>query len=158
LIALPEQFRTFDNPTVIGLALTMFVVEFVADKIPWFDSVWDAVHTVVRPIGGAVVAVAALGHASPELQTMAALVGGSVALTTHLTKTGTRVAANTSPEPFSNWFLSVFEDVFVVGLTYVAVQHPFIATGVAVVLLVAIVAFASVIIRAVKRRFRRSPV
>jgi hypothetical protein len=157
LITLPDQFRAFDNPVIIGVAVTMYVVEFVADKIPWFDSVWDAVHTVVRPIGGALVAVVALGQASPALQTMAALLGGSVALTTHLTKTGTRVAANTSPEPFSNWILSFAEDVFVVGLTYVAVQHPFVATAVALVLLAAIVAFASVIIRAVRRRFRRAP-
>src|SRR5258705_1886025 len=111
LVALPEQFRAFDHPVVIGLALAMYLVEFVADKIPWFDSVWDAVHTIVRPIGGALVAATALGATSPVATALAALLGGSIALTTHVTKAGTRAAANTSPEPFSNWVLSVGEDV-----------------------------------------------
>jgi hypothetical protein len=101
------------------------------------------------------VAVSALGDASPAMQTVAALFGGSVALTTHLTKAGTRAAANTSPEPFSNWLLSATEDAFVVALTYFAVQHPFWAAAIAVVLLAVIVAFASLIIRAVRRRFAR---
>jgi hypothetical protein len=153
LIALPEAFRAFDNPVVIGLAIGMYLVEFVADKIPWLDSAWDAVHTVIRPVGGALVAITALGDVSPAMQTLAALLGGSVAMTTHLTKAGTRAAANTSPEPFSNWILSFTEDVFVVGLTYFAVQHPLAATAIAVVLLGIIVAFAAVIVRALRRRF-----
>jgi len=153
LIALPEQFRAFDNPVIIGAAVAMYLVEFVADKIPWLDSLWDAVHTVIRPVGGAIVAVSALGDASPAMQTVAALFGGSVAMTSHLTKAGTRAAANTSPEPFSNWILSLLEDVFVVGLTWFAIQHPYWAAAITVVLLAAIVAFASVILRAVRRRF-----
>jgi len=153
LISLPDQFRAFDNPVIIAAAIAMYLIEFVADKIPWFDTVWDAVHTVIRPIGGALVAVSALGDASPAMQTAAALFGGSVAMTSHLTKAGTRAAANTSPEPFSNWMLSLLEDVFVVGLTWFAVQHPFWAAAITVVLLIAIIAFASVIIRAVRRRF-----
>jgi hypothetical protein len=153
LIALPDAFRAFDNPVVISAAIAMYLVEFVADKIPWVDSVWDTVHTVIRPVGGAMVAVTALGHASPAMQTLAALLGGSVAMTTHLTKAGTRAAANTSPEPFSNWILSLTEDLFVVGLTYFAVQHPVAATAIAIVLLGAIAWFASVIIRALRRRF-----
>src|SRR3954462_428720 len=107
LVALPDQFRAFDHPIVIGLALAMYLVEFVADKIPWFDSVWDAIHTVVRPLGGAVVAVNAIGHASPVMTALAALLGGSIAMTTHVTKAGTRAAVNTTPEPFSNWVLSL---------------------------------------------------
>jgi hypothetical protein len=153
LIALPDTFRAFDNPVVITIAIAMYLIEFVADKVPWLDSVWDAVHTVIRPIGGALVAVTALGHASPAMQTLAALLGGSVAMTTHLTKAGTRAVANTSPEPFSNWILSLGEDLFVIGLTYFAVQHPLAATLVALVLLVVIVAFASAIVRALRRRF-----
>ena len=97
LVGLPEQFRAFDNPAVITVAIVMYIVEFVADKIPWFDSLWDAVHTVVRPLGGALVAVTALGEASPAMNALVALLGGSVAMTTHLTKAGTRAAANTSP-------------------------------------------------------------
>ena len=153
LVTLPDQFRGFDHPLVIGVALTMYVVEFVADKIPWFDSLWDAVHTVIRPIGGAFVAVAALGDASPALRVLAALLGGSVAMTTHATKAGARAAANTSPEPFSNWILSLAEDLLAVALSYGAVTHPRLALTVAVVLLAAIVACASIIIRAIRRRW-----
>jgi hypothetical protein len=156
LVALPEQFRAFDNPIVIGVALAMYVVEFIADKIPWFDSLWDAVHTVVRPIGGALVAITALGDASPVATTLAALLGGSVAMTTHVTKAGTRAAANTSPEPFSNWVLSLGEDLLAVAISYAALSHPMLALAIAVALLIVIAAFASVLIRAVRRRFARS--
>jgi Domain of unknown function (DUF4126) len=155
LVSLPQQFRAFDHPAVIGIALVMYLVEFVADKIPWFDSVWDAVHTAIRPLGGAFVAVAALGDASPMATTLAALLGGSVAMTTHLTKTGARAAANTSPEPFSNWILSFSEDVLAVGLTYGAIRHPEAALAIAVVLLIVIAAFSALIVRFVRRRFRK---
>lgn len=155
LVTLPDQFRGLDHPVVIGLALAMYLVEFVADKVPWLDTAWDAVHTLVRPVGGAVVAVAALGDAQPVMQGLAALLGGSVALTTHVTKAGTRAVANTSPEPFTNWGLSLVEDLFVVGLTWFAVEHPIAAATVAVVLLVAIVAAASWIVSAARRRFAR---
>jgi hypothetical protein len=152
LVTLPAQFRAFDNPLVIGAALTLFAIEFVADKIPWLDSIWDAVHTAVRPIGSALVAVTAMGDASPAMTTLAALVGGSVAMTTHLAKAGTRAAVNTSPEPFSNWALSFGEDVLAIGISYGALQHPLLALTVAVVLLVAIVAFSMVLFRALRRR------
>jgi hypothetical protein len=155
LVALPEQFRVFDNPIIITAALAMYLVEFVADKIPWFDSMWDAVHTVVRPLGGALVAVTALGEASPAANALVALLGGSIAMTTHLSKAGTRAAANTTPEPFSNWALSLGEDVLAVGLSYVALQHPMVALVVTVLLLAVIVFFASMIVRFVRRRFRR---
>ena len=155
LIALPEAFRGFDHPWIITAAAAMYLVEFVADKVPWFDSIWDVAHTVIRPVGGAMVAVTALGSASPAMQTMAALLGGSVAMTTHLTKAGTRAAANTSPEPFSNWMLSVSEDLFVFGLTWFAAEHPVIATVIAVLLLAVIALFASVIIGALRRRWAR---
>jgi hypothetical protein len=153
LVSLPEQFRAFDHPAIIGAALAMYVVEFVADKIPWFDSVWDAVHTLVRPIGGALIAVTAIGDASPTGQALAALLGGSIAMTTHLTKAGTRAAANTSPEPFTNWLLSFGEDVLAVGISYGALQHPMIALTIAVALLIVILACASLIVRAIRRRF-----
>jgi len=155
LFTVPDQFKAFDNPWVIGVALALYAVEFVADKVPWVDTAWDAVHTVIRPLGGALVAVSALGDASPATQTVAALLGGSVAMTTHLTKAGTRAVVNTSPEPFTNWALSLAEDVFVVGLTWVAVQHPITASIIALVLLAAIVAAGSFIVRAVRRRFAR---
>jgi hypothetical protein len=152
LVALPAQYRAFDHPLVIGLALTMYVVEFVADKIPWFDSIWDVVHTLVRPLGGALVAAVAIGDASPAATALAGLLGGSIAMTTHVTKASTRAAANTSPEPFSNWLLSLGEDVLAVGITYGALAHPLVALTIAVGLLVAIAACASMIIAAVRRR------
>jgi hypothetical protein len=152
LVTLPEHFQAFEHPVVITAALTMYVVEFVADKVPWFDTLWDSVHTVIRPIGGALVAVTALGDASPTTEVVAALVGGSVAMTTHLGKAGTRAAVNTSPEPFSNWILSIGEDLFVVGLTYIALQYPWLALAVALLFLTAIITCASVLIRALKRR------
>jgi hypothetical protein len=155
VVDLPPQFRAFDHPVIIGVALAMYLVEFVADKIPWFDSVWDAVHTVVRPIGGALVAVNAMGHASPVMTGLAALLGGSIAMTTHVTKAGTRAAVNTSPEPLSNWVLSLSEDAVAIGLSYFALQHPYAAAVVAIVLLVAMITLASYIVRWVRRRVAR---
>lgn len=156
LVSLPEQYHAFENPWVIGIALALYGIEFVADKVPWVDTIWDSVHTVVRPIGGALVAVATLGDAAPITKTLAALLGGSVAMTTHLTKAGTRAVVNTSPEPFSNWALSLGEDVFVIGLTWFALQHPVLATAIAIALLVLIVVVGSTIWRAVRKRFARA--
>jgi hypothetical protein len=154
-VDLPAQFQAFDNDVVIGAALVMYVVEFFADKIPWVDSAWDVVHTAIRPIGGALIAVTTLGEASPTMEGLVALLGGTVAASSHLTKTSTRAVANTSPEPFSNWFLSLGEDVFVVGLGYLALQYPVAALIVAAVLFIVILAFAAVIIRTVRRWFQR---
>ncbi len=156
LVDLPPQFRAFDHPVIITAALAMYVVEFVADKIPWFESVWDAAHTIVRPIGGALIAANALGSASPLATALAALLGGSIAMTTHVTKAGTRAAANTSPEPFSNWLLSVTEDVVAVGISYAALNHPVAAAAVAIALLALFIATASLIVRWVRRRYLAS--
>ena len=155
LVALPEQFRAFDNTIVIGVALFMYAIEFVADKVPWLDSAWDAIHTVIRPIGGAFVAVTAMAPASPTATALAALLGGSVAFTTHAAKASTRGLANTSPEPFSNWILSFVEDIVAAGLSYVTLTHPVLAITIALVLLAAIVLSASFVIRALRRRFAR---
>jgi hypothetical protein len=152
-VALPPQFRVFDSDLVIGAALVLYVVEFVADKVPWVDSIWDAVHTVIRPIGGAVLAVVTLGEASPALEGLVALLGGSLAAGTHFTKAGTRAVANASPEPFSNWLLSITEDVFVVGLGLLTLKYPAAATIVVAIGLVLMVLFAAWIVRAVRGRF-----
>jgi hypothetical protein len=136
----------------------MYLVEFFADKIPYLDTVWDLIHTAIRPIGGALIAVATLGEASPGVEGLVALLGGTVAAGSHLTKTSTRAAANASPEPFSNWALSLGEDLFVVGLGYLALQYPVAALIVASVLLVLIVIFFAVIIRTVRRWFSRRTV
>ena len=156
-VALPPQYQVFDNNWIIGTAIALYVVEFVADKIPWIDTIWDAIHTVVRPVGGAVIAVATLGDASPAMETMIGLLGGTLAAGTHLGKAGTRVVANASPEPFSNWILSVAEDAFVVGLGFLALKYPIAAAIVVVVGVVILIAFASWIYRALRRRFARAP-
>jgi len=138
-VALPDQFQVFNNFWVIGIAAVLYVIEFFADKIPWVDTMWDAVHTFVRPVGGALIAVAALGEASPTVEGLVALLGGAVAAGSHATKAGTRVAANASPEPFSNWALSLFEDIFVVGLGLVTLKYPLLALGVSLVILLVMI-------------------
>lgn len=152
-VALPPQFRMFDNDLVIGVALVLYVVEFIADKIPWVDSIWDVVHTIVRPVGGAVLAVTTLGEASPAAEGLVALLGGALAAGSHLTKAGTRAAANTSPEPFSNWILSLAEDVFVVGLGVLALKYPAASAVVVIVSVVLMAVFATWIVRGLRRRF-----
>lgn len=152
-VSLPPQYQVFDNDFVIGAAIVLYVIEFFADKIPWVDSMWDAVHTVIRPVGGAVIAVATLGDASPAVEGLAALSGGLLAASTHFSKAGTRAVANASPEPFSNWILSIFEDVFVVSLGLLALKHPVAAAAVVLVCLALMVFFAAWIVRAVRRRW-----
>src|SRR4026207_1085337 len=147
-VDLPPQFQAFNNSFIIGTAIVLYLVEFFADKIPYFDSLWDIVHTAIRPLGGALIAVTTLGDASPRADGLVALLGGTVAAGSHLTKTSTRAVANASPEPASNWALSFGEDVFVVGLGYLALAHPIAALVVATVLLILIVIFAAVIVRA----------
>ena len=154
-VKLPSQFQVFDNDWVIGTAIVLYIVEFVADKVPWFDSVWDAIHTAIRPIGGAVIAVTTLGDASPATETIVGLLGGTLAAGTHFTKAGTRAIANTSPEPFSNWMLSLAEDLFVVGLGFLALKYPVAAALVVIVGTVLIAAFAVVLVRALRRRWTR---
>jgi hypothetical protein len=154
-VSLPPQFQVFNHDLVIGAAIVLYVIEFFADKIPYVDTLWDMLHTVIRPVGGALIAVTTLGDASPTVEGLVALLGGTIAAGSHLTKTSTRAVANTSPEPFSNWILSLGEDLFVVGLGYLALQYPLAALVVAIVLTVLILIFAAVIIRTVRRWFGR---
>jgi len=154
-VPLPREYAVFGNPWVIGIASMLYLVEFVADKVPWVDTLWDTVHTFIRPIGGAALAVASLGDASPALMVGAALLGGTVAAGSHFTKAGARVVANTSPEPFSNWALSVLEDGFVVSLGLIALKFPLIALGISLAVITVIVVTASMLIRAIRRKFAR---
>lgn len=158
-VALPPDYQAFGRWWVIGIATALYCVEFIADKVPWVDTLWDAVHTFIRPIGGAALAVAALGDASPSMKVLAALLGGAVATSSHITKAGTRVIANTSPEPFSNWVLSLLEDGFVVSLGLLALKFPLAALVVSLIVLAAIAVLAGVLISAFRRRFgSREPV
>jgi len=155
-VDLPAQFALFDNGWVIGAALALYLVEFFADKIPYVDTLWDVLHTAIRPLGGALIAVASLGDASPGVQGLAALLGGTLAASSHFTKAGTRAAVNTSPEPLSNWLVSLAEDGFVVGLGLLALNYPVAALTVVLVLVVVIVACAAALVRAIRRRFARA--
>ena len=154
-VDLPPQYRVFDNTWIIGAAIAMYLVEFVADKVPWVDSLWDAIHTVIRPLGGALIAVATIGHAQPWVQAVAALAGAALATSTHVAKAGTRAAANTSPEPLSNWALSFAEDGFVVGLGLLALTHPIAAAAVVLIALAAIVLGVRWLFRGVRGRSTR---
>ena len=113
LLTLPTGLEVLTHPVVIGIALFLYVLEFIADKVPALDSLWDSVHTFVRVPAGAVLAYAAAGPVSPELKLGALLIGGTLAATAHSTKTALRTIINWSPEPFSNWMFSLSEDIFV---------------------------------------------
>lgn len=154
-VDLPPQFQVFNHDVVIGAAIVMYLVEFLADKIPYFDSLWDGIHTAIRPLGGALIAVSTLGDASPAMQGLVALLGGTVAAGSHLSKTSTRAVANVSPEPFTNWSLSLGEDALVVGLGYLALKYPIAALVVTVIACVLIVVFLTVIVRTARRWFHR---
>jgi hypothetical protein len=154
-VDLPPQFGVFDHDVVIGVAIVMYLVEFLADKIPYVDSLWDLVHTGIRPAGGALIAVATLGEASPAVEGLVALLGGTIAAGGHLTKASTRAVANTSPEPFSNWVLSAGEDVFVVALGYLALQYPTAALVLTAAVVILILIFGSVIVRIALRWLSR---
>jgi hypothetical protein len=140
VIHLPVPLQVLSHPWILGIAITLYAIEFLADKIPYVDTVWDAIHTVIRPPAAALLAYSAAVSAPPEWRWGAALLAGGVALTSHGTKASARAAVNTSPEPFSNWTLSFGEDVLAVWLTWMATAHPR-ATIVVVVLLVAFAAF-----------------
>jgi len=123
-VDLPPDLEVLTNPLVIGAAGLMYATEFFADKIPGVDSTWDALHTFIRIPAGAMLAAGAVGDVSPALEIAAAIMGGGLATASHATKAGTRLAVNTSPEPFSNWGLSIAEDVAVVGGLWTALTHP----------------------------------
>jgi hypothetical protein len=136
LVQLPDTLQVLAHPIVLGLAGTLFIIEFIADKIPYVDSAWDAVHTFIRPPAAAVLSYSAFGSVPEEWKLGAALLAGSVALTSHGAKASTRAAANTSPEPVSNWALSLFEDGLVVFLVWMAAEHPLLTAGLVILLLI----------------------
>lgn len=137
-IPLPEHLQSLDvlaNPWVIGISALAALMEFFADKVMWLDSAWDAVHTFVRPIGGALLALAIVDPADPATQVVAFLLGGGAALTAHAGKAGARAVVNASPEPVSNVVASSAEDVVTFGLLYVVYEYPYVAGVVALILL-----------------------
>lgn len=132
-VVLPGELEILANPLVIALAIILYLIEFVADKVPYVDSTWDAVHTAIRPLGGAAMAYLATSDTGPMMQTAASLLGGTLAFDSHLMKASTRAMINTSPEPFSNSAASVTEDVAVVGSLWLIINHPLILLGIVVV-------------------------
>ena len=138
IVQLPEALAVLSHPVVLGIAIVLFLVEFVADKIPYVDTAWDAVHTFIRPPAAALLSYSAFaGEGVPEEWKLgAALLAGSVALTSHGAKASTRAAVNASPEPFSNWTLSLLEDGVVVFLAWMAAEHPLLTAAIVLLLLI----------------------
>jgi len=136
IIHLPPSLEVLSHPVVLGFAVALYAVEFFADKIPYLDTLWDSLHTFIRPPAAAVIAYGAASAVSPEWRWAAALLAGGVALTAHGTKASTRAAVNTLPEPFSNWALSFGEDLLAVWLTWFATAHPLASVVIVVALLI----------------------
>lgn len=151
---LPGGLDSLDNWWIIGFAGGLYLVEFFADKIPYVDSVWDVVHTFIRVPAGAVVAYAATNQLDASVYIPAALVGGGLAFGSHGTKTALRVGANLSPEPVSNWVLSIIEDAIAFVGTLLAVFAPFIIAGVLALFVVLFCWFFPKLIRLFLRLFR----
>ncbi|HEY0077123.1 MAG TPA: DUF4126 domain-containing protein [Pyrinomonadaceae bacterium] len=150
---LPGALDVLDNWWIIGVALALYAVEFVADKVPYVDTVWDAVHTFIRVPAGAIIALSATADLDPALRVVALLVGGGLALSTHGTKATVRAAANVSPEPVTNWALSFLEDVFAVGALVLAVLHPVVILVVIFIFLLVLVWILPKVVRRLRRMF-----
>ena len=138
-VALPHQLHALDvlaNNWIIGIAALGAIAEFFADKIPWVDSAWDAVHTIVRPVGGALLSMAIIDGGDPTWQVGSFLLGGGAALLAHSGKAGARALVNASPEPFSNVIVSTSEDVATAGLLGLAIANPIAAALIALILVI----------------------
>src|SRR5262245_18122523 len=156
VVHLPPGLKVVGSMPVIIAAAVLFLVEFVADKIPFVDSVWDGIHTMIRPAAGALLAYGVVGSVDPQWQVIAALVGGGVALTSHAAKASTRAAVNVSPEPVSNWSLSLLEDGVSFVLVWLTVSHPLFAGVLVLALGTAAVYILWKLSRFARRVFRRA--
>jgi hypothetical protein len=156
VISLPETLAIVGTTPVIAVAAFLFVVEFIADKIPVLDSLWDGIHTFIRPAAGGLLAYGAVGNVDPQWQVIAALLGGGVALTSHAAKASTRAAANVSPEPFSNWALSLAEDILSISIVWITTSYPLIALAIVVLLLAGSIYVLWKLSRFARRVFRRA--
>lgn len=158
VLKLPPALEPLSHPAIIAIATALYMAEFVADKVPAFDSVWDAIHTFVRVPAAAVLAFAMLGDVAEPWRSAAALLGGTVALSAHGLKAGTRLAVNASPEPFSNWLLSFGEDLAVAAVLWTAAHHPLFALLVAAAVVVVAALSTRWMLRTLRRLVRRQPV
>jgi hypothetical protein len=159
VISLPPPLALLAHPVVLGLAIALYLVEFVADKIPAVDHVWDAIHTFIRPPAAALLAYAAVapaGSGVPEVWRIgAALLAGSIAFTAHSTKAAARGAVNASPEPFSTAAVSFAEDFLAVGLAWLAAVHPALAIGAVTLLLAISITLLWILVRFARGVWRR---
>jgi len=152
-LPLPPGLQLLQGWPVIAASAALFAIEFFADKIPAFDLIWNALHTFIRvPVAG-LLAYRATSQLSPEHQLLATILGASVALIAHSGKTAARAAVTPSPEPLSNITLSVGEDLFAIGLTWLATRHPYAAGTLAAVLVITIVLLIRLVIRAMRALF-----
>lgn len=154
-IALPESLQVLTDPMVIGAAGFMYFAEFVADKTPGVDTGWDGLHTFVRIPAGAMLAAGAVGDVTPALEIAAGILGGSMAATSHAVKAGSRVAVNTSPEPFSNWAVSIGEDLAVLVGLWTALNHPAIFLALLLLFIILAIWLLPKLWRLVKAIFRK---
>jgi hypothetical protein len=154
-VPLPAGLQVLQQPLVMGAAGVMLLIEFLADKIPLVDSLWDTVHTVIRIPAGAALAAGVMGADAGSWQTIAALMGGTLAATSHIAKTTTRAAVNTSPEPFSNIALSLLGDAAVPAMLWLAVNHPLPFFGVLAVVLVVMVVTTVMLFKFVRAMLRK---
>ncbi|WP_411290819.1 DUF4126 domain-containing protein [Sphingorhabdus sp.] len=160
IVPLPENLQMLDvlaNPWVLGISALGAVAEFFADKIAWLDSIWDGLHTIVRPVGGAMLALAVVDSSDPAWQVIAFLLGGGAAFASHATKASARAAVNTSPEPFSNVIVSTVEDVATGGLLVLAFANPVAALVISLILLGLAIWALWAGYRAFRRMFPKSP-
>ena len=153
-LPLPPGLQMLESWVVIGASTALFAIEFVADKIPAFDLIWNALHTFVRVPVAALLAFQATRQLSPEQQLLATLLGAAVAFAAHGGKTAVRAAVTPSPEPVSNIMLSLGEDVVAVGLTWLATRYPYIAGTLAVIFVAIVVILIRWVIRALRALFR----
>jgi len=154
MIQLPQNLEVLSHPGVIAIACIMYFIEFFADKVPYLDTGWDALHTFIRVPAGELLAAGSLGDMNPALELMALLAGGSIALIAHGTKATTRLAINASPEPFSNWAASVTEDLTVFGSLWLMFNHPIVMIILVLVFLAAVAWLVPKIYRLAKRGFQ----
>jgi hypothetical protein len=153
---LPPGLEVLGNWWVIGASGVMFALEFVADKIPGFDLIWNALHTFIRLPVAALLAYQASSHLSPEMKLLAALAGAAIAFVAHGSKTAVRAAVTPSPEPLSNVALSTGSDAAAVGITWLSTQHPWAAASITIVLLVSALLAVRWIVRTLQRMWRRA--
>ena len=154
VVSLPSPLAPLANPIVIGVALFLYAIEFFADKIPYVDTAWDTFHTFIRPPAAAILAYAAVAGVHEPWRIVAALLAGGVALTSHGTKTTARAAVNSSPEPISNWILSVAEDGLAIALAWLAAAHPIVTLGIVAALLILCIWLLTKLFRFFRRLFQ----